>query len=293
MQLTYPRQITGWQCADDHNFAMCHQYNEIVELSRIVSQLAVTNHQLASTHNATLARMETLYLELSKHRENQKRDICAEVLETCDDVLRKRLRDAIEDVGREETRRLEQRVVRLERLLATNSIGQCKQRDLQEDNTEKSRSKIERLEKADDCSRCASKSRCELSKQETTEVPDVCDGDEETDVCRCNVRDSEINVPRIEDEDSCSANVDLNNTRRRRARLRLDSEQNSTTRDSASEEVLRLSREVERLRIDRMKRDNSNERLLCRLAGQKNQMEKLSADYEVRRKKKQKRFSRY
>ncbi|XP_020287968.1 putative protein tag-278 isoform X2 [Pseudomyrmex gracilis] len=281
-QLTYPKQITGWQCADDHNFAMCQQYNEIVELSRIVSQLAMTNHQLASTHNATLTRMETMYVELSKHRENQKRETCAEIPETCDDVLRKRLRDAIEDVGREETRRLEQRVVRLERLLATNSVGRCKQIDPQEDNSkktiEKSRSKIERLEdKTDDRSR----SRCELSKQErTTEVPDECDGDEETDVCSCNVRDSEINVPRI-DEDSCSANVDLNNTRRRRARLRLDNEQkNSTTRDSASEDVLELSREVERSRTDRMERENSNERLLRRLADQKNQMEKLSADHE-------------
>lgn len=284
--------MTGWQPADSHNFSMYQQNNEIMELSRIISQLAMANHQLVSAHNATLARMETLYLELSKGRQDRKQKISTETSEIRDDILQKRVSDTEEAIEREETRRLEQRVVRLERLLATSSAEQCKQRE-----DSKLRSRIERLENllktrdTNDRSRFA-ESRCESSEQQSeiimdavSKVPeDDCDNqgarEEMIDVYRyCNDAsdDSEITVPRIE-ETSDSASIDK--MRRRRARLRND-EQSSTTRNLASEEILRLSEEVERLKADQLEYQSVNKRLLYSLADQKTLMEKLNEDYEV------------
>ncbi|XP_029673271.1 early endosome antigen 1 isoform X2 [Formica exsecta] len=269
--------------------------NEVMELSRIISQLAMANHQLASAHNATLARMEALYLELSKDKQDQK--IATNPSKICDDILRKRLSNTEEAVEREETRKLEQRVVRLERLLAASSAEQCKQRNSRENS--KLRSRIERLEnllktrdKKDPSG--SVESYCESSEQQTSnividavnKVPEDC-GDnqrkrakeEMVDVYRyCNAYsdDSEITVPRI-DETSDSANIDK--MRRRRARLR-DDEQSSTTRNLGSEEIMRLSEEVERLKTDRLEYQSANERLLCNLADQNTLMEKLNLDYE-------------
>ncbi|CAL1677764.1 unnamed protein product [Lasius platythorax] len=291
-QLTCATQMTGWQPADGHNFPMYQQNNEVMELSRIISQLAMANHQLASAHNATLARMEALYLELSKDRQDRKQKISTEPSEMLDDTLRKRLSDPEGAIEREETRRLEQRVVRLERLLATSSAEQCKQRD-----DSKLRSRIERLESLlktrDTKNRSRSvESRCESSEQQTSdiaidavsEVPEDDCGDnqgareEMVDIYRyCNDSDdSEITVPRVE-ENSDSASIDK--MRRRRARLR-DDEQSSTTRNPAGEEIVRLSEEVERLKADRLEYQSANERLLCSLADQKTLMEKLNEDYE-------------
>lgn len=293
LQLTCATQITGWQPADGHNFPMYQQNNEVMELSRIISQLAMANHQLASAHNATLARMEALYLELSKDRQDRKQKISTEPSEMLDDTLRKRLSDPEGAIEREETRRLEQRVVRLERLLAASSAEQCKQRD-----DSKLRSRIERLESLlktrDTKNRSRSvESRCESSEQQTSdiaidavsEVPEDDCGDnqgareEMVDIYRyCNDSDdSEITVPRIK-ENSDSASIDK--MRRRRARLR-DDEQSSTTKNPAGEEIVRLSEEVERLKADRLEYQSANERLLCSLADQKTLMEKLNEDYEV------------
>lgn len=286
--------MTDWHPADGHNFPMYQQNNEIIELSRIISQLAMANHQLANVHNATLTRVEALYLELSKDRQDRK--ISTNSSEICDDSLRKRLSDTEEIIEKEEAQRLEQRVVKLERLLAANSVEQCKQRDSRQDS--KLRSRIERLENLlktrdiKDQSRFV-ESRCESSEQQIAfdvvnkELED-CGGnqrrrareEEVVDVYRyCNAYsdDFEIIVPTI-DKNSDSTNIDQ--MRRRRTRLK-DDEQNSTMRNLASEEILRLSEEVERLKVDRVEYQSANERLLCNLADQKTVIEKLNVDYEV------------
>lgn len=288
LQLTYAAQVTGWQSADGHDPVMCQQNNEIVELSRIVSQLAMANHQLASAHSATLARMETLYLELSKDRENRKRKVSTENLEIYEDVSRKRLQ--AEDIDMEEMQRLEQRVVRLEKLLAACSFGQC----LQENS--KLRFKTETLENSpktrdttneNACSRSA-ESRCESTERRTSHVViDAADealddcNTKETDVqicCNTHSDNSEKNIPRL-DENSCSMNVDLDKVGRKRAKLR-DDEQDPM-RTPASEEIFRLSEEVERLKADRLEFQSANKTLLSSLTDQKNLVEKLGVDYEV------------
>lgn len=286
--------MTGWQSADGHDSLMCQQNNEIVELSRIISQLAMANHQLASAHGATLARMETLYSELSKDREDRKRKMSTEGLEMCEDVSRRRLQD--EEVAKEEMQRLEQRVVRLEQLLAARSFGQCKP-NLQEDGKVCSRTETSETsprtrdtKNENSCLRSA-ESRCESTEQRTShvvidpisEVPDDC-GARETDnqiCCSAHSNDSETNIPKL-DEDSCSMNVDLDKVRRRRARLR-DNEQDPVG-NPASGEIFKLSEEVERLKADRLEFQSTNERLLRSLTenlDQKNLAEKLGVDYEV------------
>ncbi|XP_071568850.1 uncharacterized protein [Temnothorax nylanderi] len=292
--LTCATQMTGWQSADSHDPLMCRQNNEIVELSRIISQLAMANHQLANAHSATLARMEALYLELSKDRENREQMISTENWEICEDVPRKRLQD--EDGQKEEIRRLEQRVVKLEKLLAACNFEQCKQRGLQEDSklcsrTETSENSLKTRDTKNEnsCSRSA-ELRCESTERRTnrfvidagiSEVPDDCGTiRKETNVqicCSAHSDDSETNIPRL-DENSCSVNVDLDKVRRRRARLR-DDEQDSM-KNSGSGEIFKLSEEVERLKADRLEFQSANERLLRSLTDQKNLAEKLGVDYE-------------
>lgn len=293
--------MTGWQPADNHNFPMYQQNNEIMELSRIISQLAMANHQLASVYNATLARMEASYLELSKDRQDRKNSTNSSEIR---DDFQKRLSDTEEIIEREEAQRVEQRVIRLEKLLAENSVEQSKQSDSRQDN--KLQSRIERLENLLKTRDIKDQSRsvelhCESSEQQTNnivfDVVNKTSGDnqrknareEMADVYRyCNAYsdDFEIIVPTI-NKNSDSANIDK--MRRRRARLK-DDEQNSTMRNLTSEEILRnltseeilrLLEEVERLKIDRMEYQSTNERLLCNLADQKTVIEKLNVDYEV------------
>ncbi|KAL6447187.1 hypothetical protein ACFW04_001471 [Cataglyphis niger] len=291
-QLTCATQMTGWQPADTHNFPMYQQNNEVMEFSRIISQLAMANHQLASAHNATLSRMEALYLELSKDKQDQK--ISSNPSEIRDDILRTRLANNEEAVEREETRRLEQRVVKLERLLATSSVEQCKQRSSREDS--KLRSRIERLENllnTRDAKDRSVESHRESLEQQTSniidavsEVPEDCGDNQKertregmVDVYRyCNAYsdDSEMIVPKI---DEITGSVNIDKMHRRRVRLR-DDEQKSTTRNLASEEIIRLSEEIERLKTDRLEYQNANERLLCNLTDQKMLMDKLNSDYE-------------
>lgn len=282
--------MTGWQSADP---VMCQQNNEIVELSRIISQLAMANHQLASAHSATLARMEALYFELSKDRGARKRKISTENPEMCEDAPRRRLQD--EGVEKEEMRRLEQRVVRLEKLLAACSFGPCKQQCSQENSklcsrTETSENSPWARDTNENSRSRSAEPRCESTEEPRTshvvtdatgEVLDDCGmTGKETDVqihCNTHSDDSETNIPRL-DENSCSMNVDLE-VRRKRARLR-DDEQDPM-RNTASEEIFKLSEEVKRLKADRLEFQSVNERLLCSLTDQKDLVEKLGVDYEV------------
>ncbi|XP_077269408.1 uncharacterized protein LOC143901200 isoform X3 [Temnothorax americanus] len=291
--LTCATKMTGWQSADSHDPLMCQRNNEIVELSRIISQLAMANHQLANAHSAAIARTEALYLELSKDRENRKQIISTENREICEDVPLKSLQD--EDEQKEEIRRLEQRVVKLEKLLSACNFEQCKQRGLQEDSklcsrTETSENSLKTRDTKDEnsCSRSA-ELRCESTERRTnhsvidgiSEVPDDCGTiRKETNgqiCCSAYSDDSQTNIPRL-DENSCSVNVDLNKVRRRRARLR-DDEQDSM-KNSGSGEIFKLSEEIERLKADRLEFQSANERLLRSLTDQKNLAEKLGIDYE-------------
>lgn len=61
--------MTGWQTAEGHSPSQHHQ--ETIELSKVISQLAMANQQLASAHTATLAHLEALYLELQKEKESR------------------------------------------------------------------------------------------------------------------------------------------------------------------------------------------------------------------------------
>ncbi|KAL0110105.1 hypothetical protein PUN28_013626 [Cardiocondyla obscurior] len=280
--------MTDWQSANGHDPLMCQQNNEIVELSRIISQLAMANHQLASAHSATLARMETLYLELSNEKADRKQTISPENLEIREDVPRKKLQD--DGVEKKEIRRLEQRVARLEKLLAAYSFKQCKQQCAQEDDklcsgTETSSENSSKIpcKKNEIFRSMSTESRCESTEQQISN--DVIDAvDQVPDDCgtvkkKANIQmhydthsdNSEINIPTL-DENSSSTNEDLDKVRRRRTRLR-DNEE-------ANKEIFKLSEEVERLKADRLEFQSANERLLHSLADEKNLVEKLGVDYE-------------
>ncbi|XP_011333924.1 227 kDa spindle- and centromere-associated protein isoform X2 [Ooceraea biroi] len=297
---TYTAQMRGWQSADNHGSSTTFQQNNNeMELSQIISQLAVANQQLASAHNATLTRMEALYLELSKAKENRKRTTSAEAAGTYDDVLWKRLQSTDEVIEKEESRRLEQRVSRLEKLLGGNIAEQCEQRNSYLQENSKLRSRIEGLDSLtrdtndEDYSTRSAESRCQSSEQRTnrimidalSEVPDNCGKDqdatkEEENIyryCSAHSDDSETNVPMI--NRSTCFRVDLDKVCRKWTRLR-NNEHNSTTNSSASEKILKLSEEVEKLTEDKLKGQNANERLLRSLADQKALVEKLSVEHE-------------
>jgi len=279
--------MKGWQSADDHVSSMYEQSSEVMELSRIISQLAMANHQLANAHNATLTRMEALYLESSKAKENRKQTTSREISETYDDILWKRLQNTDESIETEETRRLEQRIVRLERLLARGFTEECEQKNSEEN------SKLHfRIEKLDSLIRDAnnedystrSAGSCPLAEQRTNRImidTDNCDKDiikEEENIyryCSAHSDDSEMNVPMV-NKSTCSS-IDLDKVNRKWTRLR-NNEYNLTIDNiSTTEKILKLSEEIEKLTDDKLK----SERLLCSLADQKNLMEKLSVDYEV------------
>ncbi|XP_034941111.1 cingulin-like protein 1 isoform X2 [Chelonus insularis] len=67
--LTYAAQMTGWQSEYTPSAPSVHQ--EAMELTRTVSHLAAANHQLASAHNALLAQLERLYMELNRERDKK------------------------------------------------------------------------------------------------------------------------------------------------------------------------------------------------------------------------------
>ncbi|XP_012534673.1 cytadherence high molecular weight protein 2 isoform X2 [Monomorium pharaonis] len=289
--------MTGWKSVDGHDHLMCQQSNEIVELSRIISQLAMTNHQLVSAHNATLKRMEALYLELSKDRKVCLQNISAENLEVCENASQQRLQN--KDIEKGEMQKLEQRIVKLEELLMASSFEQCKQQYLQENSkvlsrTERSENSLKKrdIKNKNSCSKSA-ESHCESSKQQSNyitidaidKVSDNCDDDQaiiekEMDVymcCSAHSDDSTINIPRL-NKNSYSMNVNLDNVHKECTKLRDDKQ--DPMRNLMNKEVFTLSEEVERLKVDQMEFQGANEKLLCSLTNQKNLVDKLGVDYE-------------
>lgn len=261
--------MTGWQSADGHGPPMCQpNNNEVMELSRIVSQLAMANHQLASAHSATLTRMETLYLELSRDRDDRKRAT------------------AIADLAP----RLEQRVARLENLLAASAISarrlgrqRCSQVDDESrcdsrgerppddsPGTRETRSEDDRPgESPGESSERASRLAIDEAPEEpTTDHPRR----------RTCLDDAGTIIPQLSD-DSVSVDVDLD--REWAARLGDDRERASPTSGGTGEDTLGLSEEIERLRADRLERRSANDRLPSGLADRRSLTETLSGDYEV------------
>ncbi|KAG7213549.1 hypothetical protein KM043_002806 [Ampulex compressa] len=146
--LTYATQMTGWQTAEGHGPSFPQQH-QAMELSRIISQLAVANQQLATAHNATLAHVEALYAELRRERASSRRAASSTDLETVVEPLKKRLTDDYEEGNdeREDRWRLEYRIGKLESLLARNIDGHHhRQRNPRREEERQLRFRIERLE---------------------------------------------------------------------------------------------------------------------------------------------------
>lgn len=136
--------MTGWQAAEGHSPSFSHQHQEAMELSRVISQLAMANQQLTSAYTATLVHLEALYTELRKEKETKRREV-----RTQGEALKERLTADREWDGdeEEERRRIDLRIGRLEDLLA-NTWDPCRsrERNLRQEEDKKLRSRIERLE---------------------------------------------------------------------------------------------------------------------------------------------------
>ncbi|XP_076673095.1 uncharacterized protein LOC143371619 isoform X3 [Andrena cerasifolii] len=149
--LTYAAQMTGWQAAEGHSPSFSQQHQEAMELSRVISQLAMANQQLTSAYTATLVHLEALYTELRKEKETKRREVS---VKTQDEALKKRLAadEEWDDDEEEERRRIELRIGRLEDLLA-NTWDPCRsrERNLRQVEDKKLRSRIERLELMMNC----------------------------------------------------------------------------------------------------------------------------------------------
>ena len=138
--------MTGWQAAEGHSPSFSQQHQEAMELSRVISQLAMANQQLTSAYTATLVHLEALYTELKKEKETKRREVS---VKTQDEALKKRLTvdQEWDDDEEEERRRIEFRISRLENLLAnTWDPRRSRERNLRQEEDKKLRSRIERLE---------------------------------------------------------------------------------------------------------------------------------------------------
>ncbi|CAL7934120.1 unnamed protein product [Xylocopa violacea] len=295
-QLTYATQMTGWQTAEGQSPSFSRQHQEAMELSKVISQLAMANQQLASAHTATLSHLEALYMELRKEKELRRRAVSSE---TVDEALRKRL--AIEQERNaemeEERRRVEVRVDRLENLLSVRQGG------LRQEEDRKLRSRVERLE-------ATAKSRGldrEVERQRFTSNQDSeC---RQTNDVSCDRLSSGIHVPERELKTEISADAGAKTIASSRISVRRDAEELTDSRSNdetdrsvanlhldksekterrivedkeslTRREVIRLTEEVERLKVERSEYQSENERLARELAEQKALVRKLTKDYE-------------
>nr|XP_012139956.1 PREDICTED: myosin-13 isoform X2 [Megachile rotundata] len=248
--LTYAAQMTGWQSAEGHSPSFSQ---ETMELSRVISQLAMANQQLATAHAATLGHLETLYVELRKERESRRREM--------DVSSKKRL--TIEEDECEEKRRLEAGD-RLE-----SDLDSCLRHRSCQDENRKLRSRIERLEMM---------MNRDLRINETL---DVCDDsnrqigcDKLSSIVPEEYRTSDMSRDlRVEGERSDDTVVNLH--------LKSGDECVMKSEDERLlREVVRLSEEVERLKAERLEYQSLNQRLEKELAEEKAVVHKLTMDYE-------------
>ncbi|XP_017888682.1 putative leucine-rich repeat-containing protein DDB_G0290503 [Ceratina calcarata] len=282
--LTYAAQMTGWQTAEGHGPPSFPQYQEAMELSKVVSQLAMANQQLASAHTATLAHLEALYVELRKLRETRRKTGSSETL---DETLKKRLTVEHHEED-DESRRIESRVDRLENLL----IGE--QRTIsQEDGDRKLRLRIERLESIVK-SRGLDRFICDSLEDrrsvcgETTcsrlpssiDVPELdfktrISNDEARTMSRISVTQNEQGTEWVaNDETDSQANLHLENTKKTESNV-----------EELRRSVIRLTDEVERLEAERLEYQGETKRLANDLVVQKALVKKLKKDNEESRKR--------
>lgn len=284
LQLTCAAQMAGWQTVDDnHRQPMSQQNNrtEVMELLRIISQLAMANNQLANAHNAILTRIEALYgLELLEDKENRKRTISTEGLETFNDICRKGSQDVEQKViEMKKMPRLEQRI-RAENLSVDSFIRQCKQIDSQDNDTLNSeRQRLEMQEMNNDkCSQtiksCDISSgflnnheKCSsLERQITHTVIDAAnkifeDNGERQHVIKETADDDdcksfntcfdhiEMNVPKMDkDIQVYFTSGDLHSDEVRRRYVRLPDDGQNLIRNPSDEEIFKLSGDIEDLK---------------------------------------------
>ncbi|CAK9830074.1 hypothetical protein ANTRET_LOCUS7312 [Anthophora retusa] len=304
--LTYAAQMTGWQTAEGHSPSFSQQHQQAMELSKVISQLAMANQQLASAHTSTLAHLEALYVELEREREYRRHVVSSE---TPDEALKKRLsiEQEQEDEDEEEKRRIEARIERLENLL-TDSVDTCqnRQRNLRQEEDRKLRSRIERLENliksrgsnrdderqrftiVCDSMEAENSSECrQIDDVECNRLPNCTDVPEDKFKTQISMDDEvrTMSIPRISvrrEEDHAPGGMD-----RSTVNLHLEkSGDKERGRDGEEEqrlvveEVLRLSEEVERLKAERLEYTSENKRLGKELDVQKALVNKLTKDYQ-------------
>ncbi|XP_031772763.1 227 kDa spindle- and centromere-associated protein isoform X2 [Apis florea] len=308
--LTYAAQMTGWQTAEGHGPSFSN-HQETMELWKMISHLSKANQQLVSAHTATLANLEALYVELVRERKVRRR---AATSDTVDEALKKRLTMEQErvDEDEEERRKMEDRVERLENLLADSWDGyQCRQRDAsRQEKDRKLRSRVERLE-------AMMKSR-ELDKEdERQSFTNIYDSTRNQDShCRRIIDDlcnklpsgievvpehefkmqitsdeartksiSRVNAGHVEEQLERSRSKDETDCLVKRLHLEEPKEQERRLSDEEErsfdrKEVIRLLEEVESLKAKRLEYRNENERLAKDLAEQRAIARKLTKDYE-------------
>ncbi|XP_046140976.1 golgin subfamily B member 1 isoform X2 [Osmia bicornis bicornis] len=282
--LTYAAQMTGWQSAEGHS-PLFSQHQEAMELSRVISQLAMANQQLATAHAATLGHLEALYVELRKEREARRR---AASSETLDVPLKKKLTIEQEDEDEEDgKRRMETRIDRLEEKLLTDSdTCQGRQRNFCQNEERKLWTRIERLETMmkNRCRNDPTENWDSSNHRQTMEVG--CDKlSYSTDVPEEEFRRTSDKDLRVENQrrdsssndqmDHASVNLHLNKSEDEQCTMKSDED-----RRVLREETIRLSEEVERLKAERLEYQSLNERLEKELMAEKSLASKLKKDCE-------------
>ncbi|XP_043797390.1 trichohyalin-like isoform X4 [Apis laboriosa] len=311
LRLTYAAQMTGWQTAEGHGPSFSH-HQETMELWKMISHLSKANQQLVSAHTATLANLEALYVELAREKKLRRRATTSS--DTMDEALKKRLtmeQERVDEDG-EERRRMEDRIERLENLLADGwDTYQYRQRDARQEKDRKLRSRVERLE-------AMVKNSRELDKEDEKFTTNICDSTRNQDLhCRRIIDDlcnklpnssievvpehefkiqittdeartkivSRVNAGHVDEQFEKSRSEDETDCLMKRLHLEEPKEQERRISDEEErsfdrKEVIRLLEEVESLKAHRLEYRDENERLAKDLAEQRTIVRKLTKDYE-------------
>ncbi|XP_015589844.1 227 kDa spindle- and centromere-associated protein isoform X3 [Cephus cinctus] len=136
--LTYAAQMTGWQAAGGPGPSTTTN-QDVTELTRTISHLALANQQLSTAHNMALAHLEALYVELRRLRESRKEGASFDLVEE-DSKMRL---DEDEDKDRRDMR---VHIGRLEALIAERSSFFKDQEILQREEERNLRDRVEKLE---------------------------------------------------------------------------------------------------------------------------------------------------
>ncbi|XP_015431691.1 PREDICTED: centrosomal protein of 128 kDa isoform X1 [Dufourea novaeangliae] len=316
--LTYAARMTGWQSAEGHgpsSFLQNHQ--ESMELTRVITQLAMANQQLATAHTATLAHLEELYKELRKERESRRRGVTSIAVSDGTAKTRLTMEQEDEDENRRKIeqededqirRRMELRIDRLEDLLAWNRDG-CQGGQRIRDEVKKPRSRIDRFElmertrgpkKTDE--QQGSGSVCSMENQDLRTDRHTCYVDvvhdrvrNRTDVPESVLKNQSFVEPtddegrtgsihrtRSVDETAVSKSSDETDRSAGNLHLEMSESQGSRVEDGRMESsrVNMLSEEIERLKAERLEYRGLNDKLTGELDEQKEVVKRLTENYQ-------------